>query len=107
MSKQPKQPEVRITDDQDEIASCDVIVCVRAPDGQPLLLPDNKMGFCSKCDAKVQYRPYLPPGPALLCHECAIPEMEATLAKGEEVVSLITPQALEEVRRWISKQRKE
>lgn len=102
-----KKHEVRVTDDQDEIAGCDVIVCARAEDGQPLLLPDNKMGFCSKCDHKVQYRPYLPPGPKLLCHECAIPELEAQLAKGDEVVSLISPRAIEEVKQWFNKQRKE
>ena len=99
--------KLEVVKDQEDIAGCHIIVCARARDNEPLLLPDNKMDFCSRCGHKVQFRPNLPPGPEFVCFDCMQPEIDAELAKGGEVTMLITPKTVREVSEYIRKQRKE
>lgn len=56
---------------------CDVLVCRLAPQGAPLLLPDNLVTSCSKCFRMVQFRPHAPKRPRRICDECIHAEIAA------------------------------
>lgn len=45
-----------------------VVVCARIT--TPLYIPDNKIGKCSECGWKVQFRPHAPKG-RRMCVVCA------------------------------------
>jgi len=44
----------------DELGDAEFLACVRLTD--PLMLADNKIGKCSKCEHAVQFRPHAPRG---------------------------------------------
>ncbi len=102
-----KEPKLEVVTDVDDIIGCNIVVCAPAPDNQPLILPDNVMDWCARCGCKVQHRPDIPPGPERVCTPCAQPEIEAELAKGEEVTFMVTPKTIRDVKEWLRKQRKE
>jgi hypothetical protein len=45
-----------------------VVVCARIT--TPLMIPDNRIGKCSECGWKVQFRPHAPAG-RRMCSKCA------------------------------------
>ena len=47
-----------------------LIVCAALT--SPLILPDNQVGNCADCNARIQYRPYYGDGPTKLCSACAM-----------------------------------
>lgn len=93
--------KVEVVQDQDDISGCDYIVCAPAPDGLPLIMPDNVMNFCCKCGCKVQHRPGLPPGPKHICSLCVMEDIKAEEAKGEETTMMVTQRTLDEVREYL------
>ena len=50
-----------------------VVICARIT--TPLYIPDNRVGKCSECGSKVQFRPHAPRG-RKICMECAIDLIE-------------------------------
>ncbi|MEH2497412.1 hypothetical protein V1294_003891 [Bradyrhizobium sp. AZCC 1678] len=77
----------RTTSDPEE---SDAVVCRLAPQGAPLLFPDNLVAPCSKCWRMVQFRPHAPKKPRRVCDECIRPEIEEH-RKTEGVKYIITP----------------
>src|SRR5258708_12250826 len=71
---------------QEEAKESDVVVCMLAPEGRPLLMAGNVLGTCSDCGRRVQHRPHIPIGPRLLCIECCPPDPRNQ--------NVITPQTL-------------
>lgn len=71
--------------DQGEGEKCDAVICRLKT--EPLLLPDNLVGSCSKCFRLIQFRPHVPKRPAKMCDECAA---KAIAAQGEELHAIIT-----------------
>ena len=53
-----------MTDEPDEV----VVICARIT--TPLYIPDNRVGRCSECGWKVQFRPHAPKG-RKICMLCA------------------------------------
>jgi len=64
-----------------------ILVCMRTP---PRLMEDNRIGFCSECGSRIQYRPHAPAW-RKVCMECALPHM---MVDGAEIAT--TPQMLED-----------
>lgn len=81
------------------MADDDTIVLVCARFQGKLFLPDNMLGHCEVCQCRVQYRPHAPKPHLLRCMDCAIELAEP----GTEV--LITPEMLEDARRYFAKRR--
>lgn len=65
-------PEFTTAVDLDDILLADYVVCVLAIPPMALMLQDNVIDFCCKCDRKVQLRPYVPQGPRRICYECIV-----------------------------------
>ncbi len=95
--------KMEVVTDPDDIIGADCVVCATCEEGQPLLLPDNVMDFCRQCGVKVQLRPDVPPGPKRDCYPCAKVELEAEVAKGEDVVIMLTPKTIREVAEYLSR----
>ena len=74
---------------RDEATEADAVVCMPAPEGQPLLMAGNLLGTCSDCGCRVQHRPHIPIGPRLLCIRCCPPDPRNR--------NVITPETLREV----------
>jgi hypothetical protein len=51
--------------DDDEV----IVLCARIT--TPLYIPDNRIGRCSECGWKVQFRPHAPRG-RRVCMKCAV-----------------------------------
>lgn len=81
------------------------VVCRLAPQGEPLLLPDNLLGHCTNCFRMVQFRPHAPKTPPRICDEC----ITAVMAKhqketgDEEVKFLITEHTAADVAAYFRK----
>lgn len=73
-----------------------VVVCVRIT--TPLMIPDNRIGKCSACGWRVQFRPHAPRG-RRLCMECA----DDVIGSGAKVVT--TPRMLEDYRDYLRKRK--
>jgi len=56
----------------EEAEKANFMVCILAPEGEPLKFADNFTGFCCRCGAKVQYRWYAPRKPKRICLGCAM-----------------------------------
>lgn len=50
-----------------------ITICARIT--TPLYLPDNRLGRCSECGWRIQFRPHAPRG-RKVCMECAGPLIE-------------------------------
>ncbi len=106
MTKKPKLG-FEVAESQDDIIGCDIVVCARAEDNKPLLMPDNVMDLCSRCGCKVQLRPYVPPGPKRVCHECGLLDLQEQAQQGEEVVIMLSPKTVREVKEYLHRKLKE
>ncbi len=97
-----KKPKVEVVKSAEDAGECEFIVCARVRDGEPLLLPDNVMDFCVKCDAKVQLQPHAPTGLKPLCFECFAKDAE----REGDVTIQMTQKTVDEVRGWLAAQRR-
>ena len=52
----------------------DFVVCILAPEGEPLWFADNVIAACSLCKRRIQHRPDIPAGIPLACFECKPPQ---------------------------------
>lgn len=86
----------KVADSPNDLEDCEYAVCADAD--VKTHFTDNVFDVCSKCDCKVQHRPYVPRGLKLICYRCAVKEM-----KGEEVTALVTPQTQYEMQSWVRK----
>ncbi|MCP1761917.1 hypothetical protein [Bradyrhizobium japonicum] len=61
---------------REEAAKADFVACVpyRAEEG--LLLPNNVLARCCRCETRIQLRPDVPNGPRRICLPCALEEAE-------------------------------
>jgi hypothetical protein len=73
-----------------------VVVCARIT--TPLYIPDNRIGKCSECGWKVQFRPHAPKG-RKMCMLCAADLVEpGTTMK-------VPPRMLDDLRTYYRKKR--
>ena len=73
-----------------------VLVCERIT--TPLILPDNRLGRCSECGWRVQFRPDAPKS-RRMCVQCA-------LDRSDEITEImVTPRTMEELRDYLKKKR--
>jgi len=73
-----------------------VLVCERIT--TPLIMPDNRLGKCSECGWRVQFRPHAPKG-RRMCSVCALDRID-------DVTEIeITQRTLDEVLDYINKRR--
>ncbi|MBR0753535.1 hypothetical protein JQ604_15205 [Bradyrhizobium jicamae] len=89
-------------DDGENGDAADVLVCRRMT--QPLLMPDNEIGLCSRCGEAIQFRPHVSPLPSKVCEVCIMPEIEQLGARGE-LHSIITPETAVELGRYLRRKR--
>lgn len=82
----------------------DVIVCRLAPQGAPLLVPDNLVGHCSKCWRMVQFRPHAPKV-RRVCDQCLRLELAEQKAGGFKF--LITENTLSDLATYAKKRRRQ
>lgn len=82
---------------REEATEADAIVCLLAPEGQPLLMAGNVVGTCSDCLRCIQHRPDIPIGPRLVCVECHPPDPRNH--------NVITPETMRDVQAWLKKNR--
>lgn len=80
--------------DDDNAEHADLLVCARLT--TPLLMPDNRIGFCCKCGEAIQHRPHVPKSPYKMCCECVEPLAMKLAAKGK-LHSVITRQSAAEL----------
>ena len=59
---------VEIVTDPEDAEIADMVVCRRLTD--PLLEPDNHVGFCTRCRSGIQHRPDAPKFPPKVCDDC-------------------------------------
>jgi hypothetical protein len=74
-----------------------ILVCERIT--TPLILPDNRIGKCSECGWRVQFRPHAPKGPPRMCVQCALDRFD------ENTSIHVTPRTMEELRDYLKKKR--
>lgn len=55
---------------KDEAEGSDMLICMAWSD--PPILPDNAMGICHDCAARIQYRPDAPARPTKVCTLCSV-----------------------------------
>ena len=83
----------------------DVLVCMPAGEGVPLILPDNKIGVCAECGGTIQFRPNEPVAARRLCRECALVELNARSRAGQPVEIAIPEEAVRLFQEWIAQRR--
>jgi hypothetical protein len=88
--------------DQEDGDDARYMVCRRLT--QPMLMPDNEIGLCTRCGEAIQFRPHAPSGPPKVCVVCMLPEMERLAAKGE-LHATVTPKTAAEVIAYNKKKR--
>ena len=87
-------------DDDGNADHADIVVCARLT--SPLMMPDNKIGFCAECGEAIQYRPHVPKSPRKMCMECVVPLATKLAAKGK-LTSIITPTTVAELKAHLRK----
>jgi hypothetical protein len=77
----------------DDLREATVYICT--PKTDPLYLPDNLLGHCSKCWQMVQFRPNTPRELIKICIHCAAPQMMKASKAGKLDVAVTPEQAAE------------
>ncbi len=70
-----------VVEDASAASAADIIVVRRLTD--PLMMPDNKIGKCSWCKKKIQYRPHNPTKPKMVCDVCIAPHLDRAFENDE------------------------
>ena len=79
----------------------DAVICRLITD--PLLMPDNLTGTCSKCFRMIQFRPHAPSRPPKICDECILPEVRKSMAKGDFQAKITPKTAHDLMEYWVKK----
>ena len=83
----------------------DVLVCMPAGEGVPLILPDNKIGVCAECGGTIQFRPNEPVAVRRLCGGCGFEELNARARAGQEVQVAIPEETVRYIKALMAAQR--
>jgi hypothetical protein len=83
-----------------------VVMCMRTADSG-VVFADNVRCPCADCGEEIHHRPYVPAHTIKVCMHCVMKRVTADEAKGEPVKFITPKRALDEVKLFHSKGRKQ